>query len=175
MRLLSVAAAAMATVSAPALATLPPTVEQHVCSQGSMFFGKVFSARSLDCRRRTGDSCEPKFGAILKIQVIRVLLGSSSRTIAGQVLQAYTHVCSHGPIRVGNQWYDICSPEAEELVTVRRDDQPATDEDVARAFVGRSLWFGTWANGQGVNTWVRPEQALTMWRDVCPSSVYRRR
>ena len=117
------------------------------------------------------DECEPRYVAKLKIKVVQVLQGSSDGLGAGQVLDANTHVCSAPPILVGKAWYEVCGL-GDRDVTVRRDNEPVSDADVAKVFNGRSFWFARWQNGD-VITYTRPGDALDMWKNACPTSPYR--
>jgi hypothetical protein len=171
MRLVGWVTIATGALSSVGGATSPATVEQMVCSPASMFLGTVLSAKAVECRKRAGDECLPTHIAKLKIQVVQVLQGSSDGLSAGQVLDTNTNVCSAPPILIGKTWYQVCGL-ADRDVTVRRDNEPATDADVAKAFDGRTFWFARWQNGD-VITYIRPQEALAMWRDVCPTSHYR--
>lgn len=171
MRLVGWATIATAALGSAGAATSPATVEQMVCSPASMFLGTVLSAKAVECRKRAADECEPRYVAKLKIKVVQVLQGSSDGLGAGQVLDANTHVCSAPPILVGKAWYEVCGL-GDRDVTVRRDNEPVSDADVAKVFNGRSFWFARWQNGD-VITYTRPGDALDMWKNVCPTSPYR--
>lgn len=171
MRLTGWVTAAGVAVSSAASATSPATVEQMVCSPDAMFLGTVLSSQAVECRKRAGDQCMPTYIAKLKIRVLQVLPGSSGGLGAGQVVDTHTNVCSAPPIFIGKSWYEVCGL-GDRNVTVRRDNEPVSDADVSKAFDGRSFWFARWHNGDVV-TYTRPEEALAMWKDVCPTSRYR--
>lgn len=171
MRFVGRATVVTAALASAGAATSPATVEQMVCSPASMFLGTVLSAKAVECRRKAGDECEPTYVAKLKIKVVRVLQGSSDGLAAEQIMDANTHVCSAAPILVGKAWYEVCGL-GDRDVTIRRDNEPVSDADVAKVFDGRSFWFSRWQNGD-VITYIRPGDALAMWKNVCPTSRYR--
>jgi hypothetical protein len=170
-QLMSVMSLGLASASA---ALSPATEEQMICAPSSMFLGEVVSAKSVDCRKHANEECEPRNGALLGLRVKKVLQGSSDPMKEGEVIEAWTRVCNQKPQRIGKQWIDYCTMGARD-VAVRRDGRPASDADVAKAFGGRTFWFARWAHGQQVDTLTRPEHALAIWKDICPTSPYRQR
>jgi len=164
-------------ISANAMAIAPASEEQLVCTPTALFHGTVKTARSTDCKLRLHEhdgSCDPQNFAAITVQIDAIMPAGLGSLRVGETKEFSTRFCNMKPINIGGKLTDMCSLNDRDLA-VRRDGLAATDRDVTEAFVGHSFYFTLWSNGPQVDTWTRPDHALAIWSNVCPSSPYRQR